>query len=106
MNSKIRKILKYLKDELIKTYKQDLASVILFGSQARDDFAMDSDIDVLILLNREAKAVEEIRKINILIADISLKFNQLISCVFMSRNRYENEKSPLVLNIKKEGVTL
>lgn len=106
MNTKIKKVLKYLKQELRKTYKKDLASVVLYGSQARNDFVEGSDIDILIILNNDAKPIEEIRRINNLLSDISLNFNQLVSCVFMSQNRYEEEKSPLILNIKKEGIVL
>lgn len=106
MNNKIKKALKYLKKELVNTYKNDLDTVVLYGSQARNDFVEESDIDVLILLNTETKSVEEIRKISGILSTISLDFNQLISCVFMSKDRYEKEKSPLILNIKKEGVVL
>jgi uncharacterized protein len=106
MNDKLKKTLKYLKQELITIYNKDLASVILYGSQARNDFTDNSDIDILILLNNETKPIEEIRKINSILSNISLKFNWLISCVFMSKKRYKKEKSPLVLNIKKEGIIL
>lgn len=106
MNNKLKKVLKHLKQELVQVYKKNLASIILYGSQARNDFVDGSDIDILILLNNETKPVEEIRRINCILSDISLQFNQLISCVFMSKSRYEKEKSPLVLNIKKEGIVL
>jgi len=106
MNSKLKKILKHLKQELTKVYNKDLASLILYGSQARNDFVEGSDIDILILLNNEIKPIAEIRKINGILSDISLEFNKIISCVFMSKDRYEQEKSPLVLNIKKEGIVL
>lgn len=106
MNDKIKKILKYLKQELTKTYNKDLASIVLYGSQSRMDFVEGSDIDILIVLNGETKPVQEIRKINKILSDISLKFNYIVSCVFMSKTRYEKEKSPLILNIKKEGIVL
>jgi len=106
MNDELKKILKSLKKELIKIYDVNLASVVLYGSQARNDFTEDSDIDVLILLNSENKSVEELRRINSILSKISLKFNKLISCVFMSKSRYEKENSPLLLNIKKEGIFL
>lgn len=106
MNNKLKKILKHLKKELTSTYKKNLTSIILYGSQARGDNVEDSDIDVLIVLNDEINPIKELRKINASLSNISLEFNQLISCVFMSKNRYEKEKSPLILNIKKEGIIL
>lgn len=106
MNNKIKKILKYLKQELTKTYDKDLSSVILYGSQSREDFVEGSDIDILIVLNNETKPVQEVRKLSSLLSGISLKFNYIVSCVFISKNRYEKEESPLILNIKKEGIVL
>lgn len=106
MDNKLKKILKKFKSELIKIYDKNLDSVILFGSRARNDFIEGSDIDVLILLNNETKPIQEIRKINSIISDISLNVNNMISCVFMSKQRFEQENSPLILNIKKEGIVL
>ncbi len=88
------------------TYNKDLSSIILYGSQSREDFTEGSDIDILIVLNHETKPVQEVRKLSNLLSSIALKFNYIVSCVFISKNRYEQEKSPLILNIKKEGIVL
>lgn len=106
MNNQLKKILKNLKNNLKNIYNNELDAVILYGSQARNEAFEGSDIDVLILLNDEVKPIQELRKINEFLTEISLKFNQVISCVFMSKKRYESEQSPLILNIKKEGIVL
>ncbi|MDD3435628.1 MAG: nucleotidyltransferase domain-containing protein [Candidatus Gastranaerophilales bacterium] len=106
MNNKLKKLLEYLKQELSGLYQKNLVSIILYGSQARSDSVHGSDIDILIVLNNEIKPIEEIRKVNNILSDISLKFNQMVSCVFMSQKRFDSEKSPLILNIKKEGILL
>jgi len=106
MNNQLKKILGKLKDNLKSIYNQNLDAVILYGSQARNEAVEGSDIDVLVLLNNEVKPIKELRKINEFLSETSLKFNQVISCVFMSKKRYENEHSPLILNIKKEGIVL
>lgn len=106
MKKRLNKVLGYLKKDLETMYKNNLASVILYGSQARGDNAEGSDVDILIVLNTEVNPIKELRKINTILSNLSLELNQIISCVFMSKKRYEKEKSPLILNIKKEGVVL
>ncbi len=106
MNNELNGILNNFKKELIAIYKKNLKSLILYGSQARGDNIESSDIDVLILLNAEVNQIKELRKINRILSNLSLEFNQIISCMFMSKNRFDEEKSPLVLNIKREGIVL
>jgi len=107
MNNKIKKILNIFKTQLGEIYKNRLGKLILFGSQARNDAEEGSDIDVLIILkDKEINAVQEIRKITDLVSSLSLEFNEVISCVFVSEKRYLNEKSPLILNVRKEGIIL
>ncbi|MFA6990404.1 MAG: nucleotidyltransferase domain-containing protein [Candidatus Gastranaerophilaceae bacterium] len=107
MNSKIKKITKLLKNQINDLYQSRLTNLVLFGSQARNEAVEGSDIDVLIVLkDEEINTVKEVRKITDLIASLSLEFNEVISCVFVSEKRYLTEKSPLLLNIRKEGVIL
>ncbi|MEI7473594.1 MAG: nucleotidyltransferase domain-containing protein [bacterium] len=107
MNSKIKKITTLLKNQINDLYQNRLSDLVLFGSQARNEAVQGSDIDVLIVLkDEELNVVKELRLINDLISSLSLEFNEVISCVFVSEKRYLNEKSPLLLNIRKEGVIL
>jgi len=48
--------------------------------------------------------VKEIDKIVDMIYDVNLKYNTLISVVPISIENYKNNKSPLLLNIRKEGI--
>jgi uncharacterized protein len=107
MNHKLRKILRIFKNKINELYKNRLANLILYGSQARNTAEEGSDIDVLIVLkDEEVNAVQEIRKAGDIIASLSLEFNEVISCVFVSEKRFLNEKSPLLLNVRKEGIIL
>ena len=107
MNTKIKKIINLFKEQIEEHYKDRLSNMVLFGSQARNDAEEGSDINILIVLNdEEVNVVQEIRKIGDLITSLSLEFDEVISCVFMSKKRYLNEKSPLLLNIRKEGIVL
>ncbi|MCK7514903.1 MAG: nucleotidyltransferase domain-containing protein [Desulfobacterales bacterium] len=81
---------------------------MLFGSQAREDAVDGSDIDIMIKLkDKEVDSIKELRKhYRYILADLSLEFDQVISCIYISENRYLNEKSPLLINVRREGIVL
>jgi uncharacterized protein len=100
----LQKILVEVKDALQKLYKNNLVEIILYGSCARNDYNENSDIDLLIVLNKLDSAGKEIDNIVDAIYDINLKYNTLISVVPISNDDYRSINSPLILNVRKEGV--
>mgnify|MGYP002152671961 CR=1 FL=1 len=95
-----------LKAYLSKEYQDRLDQVILFGSQARQQATSDSDIDVLIVLKDPVNPSEELRRTSQFIAELCLEHNLLISRLFLPRSRFETENSPLLRNIRQEGIAL
>jgi uncharacterized protein len=106
INSKLHNILTELKRALQITYGHRLAQLILFGSQARGEVVNDSDIDILVVLKGEVRASDEILKTGGIVADLSLKYNEVISCLFMTESRLLNHNNMLLRNIRHEGITL
>ncbi|MGD1853940.1 MAG: nucleotidyltransferase domain-containing protein [Leptolyngbyaceae cyanobacterium] len=99
-------ILSSLKNELIAFYKNRFSQLILFGSQARGEANSDSDIDVLVVLKPPVNAGAEIRHTSQIIADLSLQYDVVLSCLFMDENHYSTRNSPLLRNIRREGILL
>lgn len=97
-------ILNELKTALTAHYGDRLAGLVLFGSQARGDAAPGSDLDVLVLLRGVVEVEREIRETGPLVARISLAHDLVLSCVFSPEAAYRAENSPLMLNIRREGV--
>lgn len=95
-----------LKEYLTQEYAQRLFQVVLFGSQARQEATPTSDIDVLIVLNGSVDASEELKRTSQFVAQLCLKFDLLISRLFLPRSRFETENSPLLRNIRQEGIIL
>jgi predicted nucleotidyltransferase len=100
--------LRELVERLQERYGPNLVTVKLFGSKARGDFGMDSDVDVLVVVQTadDWGAQREISGIGF---EIDLKYNVLLSRLVMARERYNQHRryrSPLYKNIAKEGVTL
>lgn len=92
----------YLKQE----YQDRLNRIILFGSQARGDATPASDIDILIVLQDPVDASTELHRTSQFIAQFCLDHSILISRLFMPLSRFESENSPLLRNIRQEGITL
>jgi uncharacterized protein len=101
---KLQEIMQELCDRLLETYRDRLIAVILFGSQARGDATPDSDFDVLIVLKDLIQATKEIEKIGFFLSPLCLKYNVVICNLFYSINRFHNEETMLIQNIKKEGI--
>jgi uncharacterized protein len=106
MRLELEIIISEVKKELKKLYGNNLSEVILYGSQARGDYSENSDIDLLVILKSILSASKEIDRIVDKIYDINLKYNTLISVIPISSDEYEKVRSPLILNIKNEGIVV
>ncbi|MBI5677268.1 MAG: nucleotidyltransferase domain-containing protein [Planctomycetes bacterium] len=102
----IENILQELKKELKTLYGGRLKKLILYGSYARAEAWKDSDIDVVVLLDGEVSPGKEIDRMIDIITDLNLKYNVLLSVYPTSEKALQKIKSPLLLNIQREGVTI
>ena len=106
MNETVRTILTELRSRLRVLYGPRLVQLVLFGSHARGDAEPGSDIDVLVVLQGLVAPGQEIDRTGEVTAELSLKYDAVISCTFVSTARYSIEQSPLLLNVRREGVAL
>lgn len=106
MNTRINNILDELHVHLNKHYEERLVDLILYGSHARGDMESGSDIDILVILHGDVHPMDEIRRTGGIVSRISLKYNEVISCLFMDEDRYLHRNGPLLRNIRKEGIPL
>ena len=104
MNDQVKTIVAEFRTRLQQLYGERLEQVILFGSQARGDAVEGSDIDVMIVLKGEVKVGEEIARTSQLCSDLSLAYDVALSRIFTSAERFAHERSPLLVNVHREGV--
>jgi predicted nucleotidyltransferase len=104
MTESLEKILAETRRSLEPLYGERLAQLVLFGSQARGNAVLGSDIDLLVVLRGPVDPGKEIARTSKVIASLSLKHDIVISCTFVSSERYSTEQSPLLLNVRREGV--
>jgi uncharacterized protein len=106
MTKNVQSVLSLLRKRLEALYGDRLSDLMLFGSQARGEESPGSDIDIMVVLQGAVNAGEEIERVGPITAALSLDHDVVLSCVFVSSDRFYNERSPLLLNVRREGVAI
>ena len=104
MNKKLIPILTKLYNGLKTVYRQRLRHLILFGSYARNEAENGSDIDVLVVLTGDVNPFKEIAQTGELLSELSLEFDEVISCLFVADEKFYEKSNPLLLNVHQEGL--
>jgi len=107
MNTAYEKLIAHLTERLVEELGDEIESIVLYGSVARNEAHEDSDVDILIVTrNDNRKLYDRISKIR---TRIDLDNNTLTTLVQMSRNeleRYMKLGSPFIESVVEEGVIL
>jgi len=84
------------------------ALLILFGSYARGDYNESSDIDLLVLLDKEKITNSDRERIGYPLYDIELKEQILITPIIYTKNSWDGRLSitPFYKNVLKDGIVL
>lgn len=96
----IRELYAKIKDEL------QIAKIILFGSKARGEADPYSDVDLLVLTNKE-KIKEDREKLSDISADINIDYGVALSCMYYNINEWQagdNINPSLKKNVEREGI--
>lgn len=104
MNAMIQSVLGELKPRLAAHYGERLRGVYLFGSYARDEADEESDVDVLIVLDRVEHYSREVEKTSELMSELSLKYGKSISCVFVAEIKWREADTMFYLNVREEAI--
>lgn len=99
-------LLRRIKHELVDIYDISLEYLILYGSFARGEATILSDIDLLGVIQSDINPYQEIDKTAQLIADYSLENDIVISCQFISSKKFHQQDTPFLMNVKREGIVI
>jgi uncharacterized protein len=105
-NSRAREIVTEYRQRLREVLKDELDSVLLYGSQARGEATDGSDIDVLCIMKKPFDYGEMILKTSEASAELSLKYDVFISTAFVTRLDYETRNIPFLMNVRREAVAV
>jgi predicted nucleotidyltransferase len=102
----VNSIVQRCKEVLLQYYGSRLKGIILYGSMARRDADVGSDIDLLVLLSAPLDYFAELRQIVDLLYPIQLESEQLISAKPALASDYEMGSISLYRNARREGVAV
>ena len=103
--SKVFEILKIFKRKVFDEIGK--GDVILFGSYAKDEAKNESDIDVIVILEREVD-IRVREAIYDIAYEISLQHDVVLDVSVYSRAEWERYRGilPFIINVEKEGIVV
>jgi len=96
--------LRRFKKGVRRIYGKRLRQVLLFGSWARKEAREDSDVDVAVVLSGPVRPGREIDRMIDLVTRVNLEHGVLMAVYPLSESDFRTLQSPLLMNIRKEGV--
>jgi len=104
MSEEVRQSIREFRDRVCRLYEDRLRALVLYGSHARGDADEGSDVDLLLVLDNFEDADAEYARISPIASEISLKYDVVISCLLYREDEYLRWNTPLLLNVRREGV--
>jgi predicted nucleotidyltransferase len=101
-------------DQLLRDIKKAVSAadpeaiLILYGSYARGEQRPDSDIDLLVIINRDKVTYDDRIRIGHPLYDIQLESEKLISPVIFSKTQWETKHkiTSFYKNVLRDGIIL
>jgi len=107
--SDVKKITHSVAMKAKEIFGENLVSVILYGSYARGDYDIESDVDIMLLVNLpQIDKTDYRKKITELSSDLSLNNDLTVSIKIKDSNTffYYKDSIPFYNNVIKDGVTI
>lgn len=104
-------LLDELREELVQgltdIFENNLSTIILYGSMARNEATEESDIDIAIIIKKRMDAQTKKRFIS-WTADMDIRHERVFSIVDIQEDNMKKWESvlPLYQSIRKEGIVL
>lgn len=105
-SSEISAVLNEIKAAIQQMYGPRFEQMILYGSYARGDEEPESDLDILLVLRNVEDPLEAREQLSPLLWKLALEHQMVFSVLPVDADDFEHRKSPLLLNIAREGVSV
>lgn len=98
-------VLAAIKQRLYEALGDKVRQIILFGSRSRGDAEEDSDYDILLLVDRWTRTLED--RVDDIAYEMLDCYGAVVTIFVFEMKTYEQEiHEPLFCNIRREGVML
>ncbi len=104
ISAKQQNLFRKLRSRLDVEFQERLKGVVVYGSEARTESKADSDIDILVLLDRVDNFGLELRRCIEALFPLSLEIGRRISAKPVRLEEYESIDCPLYRHAHEEGV--
>ena len=102
---RLKELLVELKEGLNVIYGSRLKGLYLYGSYARGNQQQDSDVDILVVLDRIEHYAGEVDRSGQLASDLSIKYGVSISRVFVAELDWRQKQDSFFLdNVREEAI--
>lgn len=104
MAETVQKLLAELRSGLERVYRERLRGLYLYGSYARGKQEWDSDVDVLVILDRLESYGAEIDRTSELVSAVSLRYGVSVSRVFASEQAWKDAQGGFLSHVRQEAL--
>ena len=104
MSEIVETLLAELKSGLQGLYGGRIRGVYLYGSYARGEPEAESDVDLLVVLDRVDSYGAEVDRTSRLVSDVSLRYGLSVSRVFVSEREWQKGGGLFLANVREESI--
>ncbi len=104
--NEIESVLIRVKEHLNNVYGDRIKRVVVYGSFAKGEADEKSDVDIAVVVADELNPNKIENSLDSFLFQILMEKSELITVLVIPESKCNTYKSPLILNIKDEGVLI
>lgn len=105
----LKEIIRIMADTYYQIFGEAIEQILLYGSYARGDNTVDSDIDLVAIVRGDRQTLQnKLKQVWDVSSDLELQYDVIISPTVIPYDEYIKYKEdvPYYRNIQKEGVNI